>query len=150
MRRFRPLLLVQSADTDNGTALERAKWEKQQRWGKSRQAEITVGGWFQPNGDLWPINRRCDVVDDWLGLDRQLAITAAALEISNQGERTILTLQPPEALTPAPPDPEKTPKAKPDKAKAAKAGKGPGGPSFWDQVAADRQAGEARRKESKQ
>ena len=143
VRRFRPMLLVQSADTDNGTALDRAKWEMQNRWGKARTATITVTGWLRPDGSLWPINRLCDVVDDWLGLDRRLAITGSVLEAGAGGLRTILTLAPPEALTPAPPDVETTPKAKPD-------GAGGGGGSFWEQVAADRRAGEARRKEAKQ
>jgi prophage tail gpP-like protein len=148
VKRYRPLLLVQSANTDDTVALDRANWEKQQRWGKSRTAEITVGGWLQPNGELWPINRMCEVVDAWMGLDRELAITSIVMDVSNQGLRTVLTLQPPEALTPEPADPGKMPGAKPKK--GAKGTGGAGGPSFWDQVAADRQAGEARRRESKQ
>jgi prophage tail gpP-like protein len=149
VRRYRPMLLVQSANTDNATALERANWEKQQRWGKARKAEITLGGWLQPSGELWPINRMCECVDAWMGLDRQLAITSLVMDVSNQGLRTVLTLQPPEALTPEPVAPEKQPRAKPKKGGAA-AGAGAGGPSFWDQVAADRVQGEARRRESKQ
>jgi prophage tail gpP-like protein len=140
VRRYRPKLIVSSADTDNGTALDRAKWEKQQRWGKARSAEITVPGWLMPDGKTWPINRLCDIEDGWLQLDRRMAIGKSVINASATGLRTILTLQPPEALTPAPPDTDKTASAK----------GGAGGPSFWDQVAADRQAGEARRRESKQ
>ena len=146
MRRYRPKLLVQSADTDNGTALDRASWEAQQAWGNARTATIIVTGWLQPNGELWPINRQVDVVDRWLQLDRRLSITAVQLDLDENGLRTELTLQPFEALTPKPPDPGKQPKGK-GKGK----GKGDGsGASFWDQVAADRIQGEARRKETKQ
>ncbi len=150
IRRYRPMLLVQSANTDNGTALERANWEKQQRWGKSRTAEITVAGWLQPNGDLWPINRLCEVEDAWMGLDRQLAITSVVMDIGQQGLRTVLTLQPPEALTPEPVEADRKAGAKPKKGKAAGKTAAEGGPTFWDQVAADRVQADARRKESKQ
>jgi prophage tail gpP-like protein len=154
MRRYRPKLLTQSANTDNGNALDRAKWEMQNRWGKSRKCEITLGGWLQPNGELWPINRRCAVIDDWLGLDRDLAIVAVTHDVSNSGLRTVLTLQPPEALIPEP--------AKPEKGKGGKKGgkgkgKGKGGggaggsaPDFWNQVAGDKVISDARRKESRQ
>ena len=148
--RFRPLLLVQSANTDNDNALERANWEKQNRWGKARKAEITVADWLMPDGSgPWPINRMVEVEDAWMGLDRQLAITAATWDVSSEGLRTTLTLQPPEALTPEPQDAEKSTEANSGKGKS-KSGGGAGGPSFWDQVAADRVQGEARRREAKQ
>jgi prophage tail gpP-like protein len=154
VRRYRPKLIVQSANTDNGSALDRAKWEMQNRWGKARKAEITVGGWLMPNGNPWPINRLCEVVDTWMGLDRELAITAATWDVSNEGLRTQLTLQPPEALIPELPPKDKAAakagKGKGAKAKGAKTAKGAGGPDFWDQVAVDRAISDARRKESKQ
>jgi prophage tail gpP-like protein len=149
IRRYRPLLLVQSANTDNGDALDRAKWEMQQRWGKARTAEITLAGWVQDNGELWPINRLIEVEDVWMGLQRQLAITSLTMDVNQTGLRTVLTLQPPEALTPEKPDADKEPSAKSKGGKGGKGG-GAGGPEFWDQVASDRVAGEARRKESKQ
>ena len=135
------MLMVSSADTDNSVALDRAKWEKQNRWGNARKATITVQGWLMPDGKTWPINRLCDIDDDWLGLDQQMAITAATIEAGAQGLRTILTLQPPEALIPEPPS--KDPNAKPK-------GAGGGSQPFWEQVRSERVAGEDRRREVKQ
>ncbi|HSZ92364.1 MAG TPA: hypothetical protein VK822_23645 [Acetobacteraceae bacterium] len=141
MRRYRPKLMVQSANTDNGAALDRAKWEKQQRWGNARTAEITVAGLLQSNGEPWPINQLCDIEDAWLGLDRRLAITKTVLFVGNEGIQTTLTLQPPEALTPEPPSNEPSAKAK---------GDGAGGPDFWTQAESHVKAGEERRLRSKQ
>lgn len=144
VRRDRPMMIVQSADTDSGDALDRARWEKQNRWGNARKATITVQGWFMPDGTTWPINRLCDVIDVWLGLDQRLAITATTFEAGAQGVRTILTLQPPEALIPEPPTKEPKAKAPGGKAKA-----GGEGNDLWRQIRADHMAGEERRKEVK-
>ena len=141
MRRYRPMLLVQGADSDNDTALDRAMWEKQQRWGNGRSAEITLQGWLQPNGDMWPLNRLVDVDSPWLDLDRRLCITGVVLEAGAHGLRTILTVQPPEALTPAPPSVETTPKSSPG---------GGDGMGYWDQIRVGAEAEEQRRKTSRQ
>ena len=145
VKRYRPKILVQSADTNNGDALGRAKWEMQNRWGNSRKAEVTVAGWRMGNGELWPLNRLCDVKDPWLGLrpDR-LVITSVNYHIGETGWRTNLVLQPPDALIPEPPS--KEPSAKEKKKKKD----GSGEPAMWERVRADWMKGEARRQESKQ
>jgi prophage tail gpP-like protein len=68
-----------------------------------------------------------------------MSITKTSFRLGASGTITRLTLQPPEALTP-----------NPDDLKAETKGKGGGGTDFWQQVAADHDAGARRRKESKQ
>lgn len=143
--RYRPMVIVQSAETDNGHAMRRAEWEKQNRWGNGRTAEIKVQGLLQPNGEAWPVNRLVRLEDTWLGVDRELAITKVATELGSAGSTTTLTLQPPEALTPEPAEL----KAGTTNASKKKGG-GAGGDNFWQQVAADREAGERRRASSKE
>jgi prophage tail gpP-like protein len=137
--RYRPLVIYQAAKTSNAEAQARAQWEVANRWGNGRTATIEVQGWFTDEGVPWPINRICRIEDGWLGLDREMTICAVSFRLGASGTITRLTLKPPEALTP-----------NPDDLKAEIKGKGGGGTDFWQQVAADRQAGEQRRKESKQ
>ena len=136
------MVIVQSAETDNGHAMRRAEWEKQNRWGNGRTAEIKVQGLLQPNGEAWPVNRLVRLEDTWLGVGRELAITKVATELGSAGSTTTLTLQPPEALTPEPAEL----KAGTTNASKKKGG-GAGGDNFWQQVAADREAGERRARE---
>jgi prophage tail gpP-like protein len=137
--RYRPLVIYQAAKTSNADAQKRAQWEVANRWGNGRSATIIVQGWFTDEGVPWPINRICRIEDSWLGLDREMTITKASFRLGASGTITQLTLQPPEALTP-----------NPDDLKPEKKGAGGGSTDFWRQVGADREAGERRRKESKQ
>lgn len=150
IRRFRPMVIVQGASTNNGEALERAKWEMQKRWGAGREAEIVVQGWHTKAGLLWPVNRLCRLQDTWLGIDRDMSIIKAAHELGARGSLTTLTLQPPEALTPEPESLSETKKGKAKGGKGKGKGKGGGGSTIWEQVRADYVAGERRRTEAKQ
>jgi prophage tail gpP-like protein len=133
-------VVYQAAKTTNADAQARAQWEVQNRWGNGRTATIEVQGWFTDEGEPWPINRLCRIEDAWLGIDREMSITKASFRLGASGTLTRLTLCPPEALTP-----------NPDDLKAEVKGKaGGGGTDFWQQVAADHDAGARRRKESKQ
>ena len=141
IRRYRPLVIYQAAKTSVADAQERANWEVQRRWGASRSVDITVTGWLTDGDEPWPLNRLCRIEDAWLGIDREMTITGTIFELGANGRTTVLTLEPPEALTPNPDDlkPEVT-----DKAGAS------GGTDYWRQVGMDRERGERRRLESKQ
>lgn len=82
----------------------RADWEARTRAAKSERVSITVQGWKQPNGELWPINARTRVrASDLVGVDGDMLISQVEFSIANDGGRmTQLSLVRPDAFTPEP------------------------------------------------
>ena len=104
--RYRPLLFAGQASMDQAQALTRVKWERAVRAGGSLSVTATVKGWRRSDGRLWSLNDRAPVVSPWLDLDgRELCVAALRFQKGKGGTVTGLTLVPPEALTPEPPDP---------------------------------------------
>lgn len=101
--RHRPLVLLAEQGVSPGDAQERADWEAAVRRGRSREIVATVQGWRErPGGDLWTPGKLVRVVDDWLGLDRDLLIATVEQKLSGDGTRTALTLMPKSAFLPEP------------------------------------------------
>ena len=100
--RHRPLTVVAEQGLDNAEAQARIDWESVIRAARSRSIEVTVQGWFEhPEGVLWHPGRLVRIVDDWLGLDRELLVDRVEQTVSERGTLTTLTLYPEEAFLPA-------------------------------------------------
>ena len=92
--RHRPLTIVAEQALDAVEATERIEWEASVRAARARSARIMVQGWREEEGGgaLWSPGRLVRVVDDWLGIDRELLVSTTVQSISDAGTTTQLTL----------------------------------------------------------
>lgn len=126
IKRYRPLVIVAEAQSDDGLAEKRADWEVRRRIAEGTKATITVNGWLQDeDGDLWETNKMVPVKAPWLALDKELIIEEITYSYDEAGEKTTLTLTLPDAFLP-----DSKRKAKKEK----KTGTGTGGGDLWGNV----------------
>lgn len=95
--RHRPLTIIAEQALDTAEAQERIDWEANVRAGRARRATITVQGWRETPEDgapLWEPGRLVQVRDDWLGLDREMLISAVTQSTGEDGSTSTLTLYP--------------------------------------------------------
>jgi len=84
-------------------AKRRADWEARIRAAKSATATVTVQGWTQPDGSLWPLNALCNLkAPRMIGVDGEQLISQVEYSISEGGQVTQLSLVRPDAFTPEP------------------------------------------------
>lgn len=94
--RYRPHVITGEAPKDAATAKRRAAWEASVRAGRSASVEVTVQGWRQGDGSLWPLNAMCRVSIPFLRVDQDLMIGKVVHKISGAGgTTTTLTLRSP-------------------------------------------------------
>lgn len=94
--RYRPTT-VPVDSMDAAQAKRRAEWQRNVHYGRSRQATYTVTGWHHKDG-LWEPNTRVRVIDEWMGFDDEwLMIGTVEFVLDGKGQRTRLTVMPPEA-----------------------------------------------------
>jgi len=124
IKRYRPLVVVAEAQSDDGLAEKRADWEVRRRMAEGTQATITVNGWQQDeDGALWQTNQMVPVKAPWLALDRELVISEITYSYDDGGEKTTLALTLPDAFLP-----EQKRKAKKEKGKSSGGGSGTADP----------------------
>jgi len=84
-------------------AKQRAAWEATVRAARSADVVITVQGWKQLDGSLWPINALVPVQDPAIGINGDMLITEAIFGVSEEsGSTTRLKVVRPEAFIPEP------------------------------------------------
>lgn len=83
-------------------ARQRAEWEATVRAGRAETASVTVQGWQQADGSLWPVNARVAVQLPTLGLTGEALITEATHTLGPSGTITELALARPDAYRPEP------------------------------------------------
>lgn len=99
--RYRPLIIKQSGDSNNGTCQERCEMEKTLRASKTREVTYTVQGWRQGDGTLWKPNQMVVVDDPLLGYDNEkLVIAEVKYSLSRRGTLCELKVGPIEAYLP--------------------------------------------------
>jgi len=97
--RYRPLLVIAEDLTTTSSAGDRAAWEANVRSARSRRPSYTVQGWRTADGGpLWAPGQTVRVVDDWIGLDRDMLVTGVQLDRSDAGTTTTLDLAIPGAF----------------------------------------------------
>lgn len=85
--------------SDNAGCKDRALWERNTRFGRSRSAMIVVSGWQQtPGGRTWLPNELVQVDDAMIAVKGPRLITQADIVLDDQGSRTEITVQPKEAF----------------------------------------------------
>lgn len=81
----------------------RADWEARIRAARAEKVTVTVQGWTQPNGVLWPINTLTKVVAPRLvGVDGDMLISQVEYSVGEGGRVTQIGLVRPDAFTPEP------------------------------------------------
>lgn len=99
----RTLLIKPDKSYDAKDAKKRADWEARIRAAKAEQVSVTVQGWYQPNGKLWPINAVTHVrAPRLIGVDGDMLISQRELSVNEGGKITQLSLVRPDAFTPEP------------------------------------------------
>lgn len=97
VKRYRPKIIIAETAASDGSASNRAALEAATRAGKSTKATVTVRGWTQSNGILWPVNAMVAVQSPLLSLDTDMLISETKFTIDDKGETTELTLTRPDA-----------------------------------------------------
>jgi prophage tail gpP-like protein len=81
----------------------RADWEARIRAARAEKVSISVLGWKQPNGKLWPINTLTHVqAPRLIGVDGTMLISQVEHSIGDGGQVTQISLVRPDAFTPEP------------------------------------------------
>lgn len=96
IERYRPKVITGESPKDAATAKRRAEWEASVEAGRSATFEVTVQGWRQGDGSLWPLNAMCAVNCAPLRVVQNLMIGKVVHKISSSaGTTTTLTLRSP-------------------------------------------------------
>jgi prophage tail gpP-like protein len=106
-RRSRVLVVRAESGVTRALARRRAEWEAAVRAARAVTATVTVQGWAQRAGSLWPVNALVHVESPTLGLGEQMLITQAAYRLDSSGTTTELTLRRADAFRPEPVVPER-------------------------------------------
>lgn len=102
-RKNRVLLIRPTKGYSVEDARRRVDWEARIRAARSETAIISVRGWTQPGGELWPLNALVAVrARKLLGVDGEMLISQIEHSIDDQGEVTQLRLVRPDAFAPEP------------------------------------------------
>jgi prophage tail gpP-like protein len=101
-RAGRVLYVRPEAGTSAGLARTRAQWEAKVRASRGDAVTVTVPGWKQANGQLWPVNALAQLKSPTIGMDADLLITQAIYTIDDGGEVTQLSLKRRDAFIPEP------------------------------------------------
>jgi prophage tail gpP-like protein len=99
-RAARTLLIRPEGNVTAEQAKTRAQWEATVRRARGDTASITVQGWTQASGTLWPVNALVSVRAPFLGIDGDALIVQATYSIGEGGTTTTLSLKPPDSFKP--------------------------------------------------
>lgn len=103
LRKDRVLFIRPEKSYNQADARRRADWEARIRAARAETVTLTVLGWKQPNGTLWPLNALTRVKAQRLaGVDGDMLISQVDHSIAEAGEITQLRLVRPDAFTPEP------------------------------------------------
>lgn len=97
IKRHRPLTLLAEEQVDESSAKERAQWERNVRYGRSRRITYTVKGWHHSRG-LWQPGFMVPVKDSFLGVNDDRLISGVSLTLDEGGFNSRLDVLPREAF----------------------------------------------------
>lgn len=102
-RTSRVLVIRPDKGYSTADARRRADWEARTRAAKAETAVVSVQGWTQPSGELWPLNALVRVkAPRMIGVDGDMLISQRELSIGDGGQVTQLHLVRPDAFEPEP------------------------------------------------
>lgn len=103
VRAARKLVVRPEGNVTVEHAKKRAQWEATTRAARADSVSVTVEGWRQGDGALWPVNALASVRSKRLRVDGSMLITQAVYVVSDsEGTTTELSLKPPSAFKPEP------------------------------------------------
>lgn len=100
LRGSRVLVVRAEGNVTVALARARAEWEAAVRAARGDTVTITVQGWTQADGTLWPLGALVEVRSPRLGVDGEMTIAETVFEVSDGGTTTQLTLRRPDAYLP--------------------------------------------------
>lgn len=102
-RASRVLMIKAEGSVNIQQAQDRANWEAAVRRAQALEAVITVQGWEQQGGALWPVNALVQVSAPVIDVDREMLISEVSYSLSQSGGTTTeLTLRPKDSFLPQP------------------------------------------------
>lgn len=101
-RSARVLVVRAEGSMTTAQATKRAQWEATVRAARSDSVSVTVQGWQQGDGKLWPINAFVRLRAPALEIDADLLITQITHTLDESGTITQLSLKRPDAFKPQP------------------------------------------------
>jgi len=102
-REDRVLVVRPEAGMAIATGRRRVNWEANVRRGRAQTVTVTVQGWRQQSGDLWPVNALAEVEAVEAGVNGPLLISRVDYSTSiGEGQIARLTLVDPLTFTPEP------------------------------------------------
>ena len=117
-RASRVLVIRPEGNVTPAIARDRAEWEATTRAARGTTATITVAGWTQNNGKIWPVNALVPVSSPTLNLKGEMLIVQATYVLDlNGGTTTQLELKRRDAYRPNP-----------------TIAKGSGGNNYWPEI----------------
>jgi prophage tail gpP-like protein len=100
LRGSRVLVVRAEGNVTAALARQRAEWEAAVRAARGDTGTISVQGWTQGDGTLWPLGAVVEVRSPRLGVDGEMLITETVFEVGEGGTTTQLTLRRPDAYLP--------------------------------------------------
>lgn len=98
VKRYRPKIIIDQADTDEQRCKDRAAWESKRAAGFSVRAEITVASFRDMGGALWEPGWTVHVHAPWLKLEQSMLIERVEFRQDNgRGTQATLSLVDPKA-----------------------------------------------------
>lgn len=83
--RFRPKVIVAENSINNGSAIDRARYEANIGAAKASEVTITVQGWFESDGSIWDVNKIVAVDSGFLGVRQDMLIEKVTYNKNNNG-----------------------------------------------------------------
>lgn len=105
-REARVLMVRAEGSVTIQQAQDRANWEAVVRRANAIAVDVTVQGWEQQDGSLWPVNALVQIQAPVLGVVGEMLISEVTYSLSEGGTTTELTLRDPNAFLPQPEVPE--------------------------------------------
>lgn len=98
----RTLVIRPEGNATTAYAKLRGQWEAKTRAVRGDHVTVTVHGWTQADGRVWPINALVKVKSPSIGVDGQMLISQVVYSIDSSGTLATLTLRRPDAFIPEP------------------------------------------------
>ncbi len=103
VRASRVLLIRPDKGGSVDDARRRADWEARIRAARADSVSVTVRGWRQPDGEIWPVNAIAPVkCPRSAGVDGDMLISQVDYAIDREGTLSVIRLVRPDAFTPEP------------------------------------------------
>lgn len=101
-REDRTLLIRPEKGMSVSAARRLADWYARVRAARAETVDVSLYGWKQTSGELWPVNALTKVTSESCGISGDMLIASVTYSLDSSGEVTRLRLVRPDAFTPEP------------------------------------------------